>query len=95
MHINGWQRLWLLGAIVWAVVILALAGIFQSGGDQGVPSANMVPVRGAAFDRASRGGLCVRPWPRLGPSWISSRVKVAHYRLPNHMGKGELEHGTT
>ena len=39
MHINGWQRLWLLGSICWAVVILALAGIFPSGGDS-VPSAN-------------------------------------------------------
>ena len=37
------------------------------------------PIRGAALDRASRGGLCVRPSPRLGPSWISSGVKVAHY----------------
>src|SRR4029450_8802367 len=35
------------------------------------------PVRGAAVDRASRGGLWVRPWPRLGPPWISTRVKVA------------------
>ena len=42
MHINGWQRLWLLGSILWAVAILALAGRFQSGGDQLVPSANMV-----------------------------------------------------
>jgi hypothetical protein len=42
MHINGWQRLWLLGSILWAVAILALAGRFQSGGDQVVPSANMV-----------------------------------------------------
>jgi hypothetical protein len=42
MHINGWQRLWLLSSILWAVVILALAGIFQSGGDQVVPRANMV-----------------------------------------------------
>ena len=24
--INGWQRLWLLASILWAVVILALAG---------------------------------------------------------------------
>ena len=39
MHINGWQRLWVLGSILWAVVILALAGRFQSGSD---PSANMV-----------------------------------------------------
>jgi hypothetical protein len=42
MHINGWQRLWLLGSILWAVVILALAGRFQSDGGQMVPSANMV-----------------------------------------------------
>jgi hypothetical protein len=42
MHINGWQRLWLLGSICWAVAILPLAGIFQSGGDQVVPSAKMV-----------------------------------------------------
>jgi hypothetical protein len=41
MHINGWQRLWLLASIVWAVVILALAGSFQSGG-QLVPSADTV-----------------------------------------------------
>ena len=42
MHINGWQRLWLLGSILWAVVILALAGSFQSSGDQVVTSPNMV-----------------------------------------------------
>ncbi|HEU4693067.1 MAG TPA: hypothetical protein VFS23_32115 [Vicinamibacterales bacterium] len=42
MHINGWQRLWLLSSIVWAVVILALAGILQFDGDHAVPSANMV-----------------------------------------------------
>ena len=38
--LNGWQRLWLLASIVWAVVILVLAGILQSDGDQAVPSAN-------------------------------------------------------
>ena len=42
MRINGWQRLWLLASILWAVVILALAGILQSDGDQTVPSANVV-----------------------------------------------------
>ena len=42
MRMNGWQRLWLLASILWAVVILALAGRFQSGGGQVVPSANMV-----------------------------------------------------
>jgi hypothetical protein len=42
VHINGWQRLWLLASILWAVVILSLAGIFQSDGDQPVPGANMV-----------------------------------------------------
>jgi hypothetical protein len=41
MHINGWQRLWLLGSILWAVVILALAGRFQSGGGP-IPSAEMI-----------------------------------------------------
>lgn len=39
MPINGWQRLWLVASIVWAVVILLLAGILRSGGDQTVPSA--------------------------------------------------------
>ena len=42
MHINGWQRLWLLGSILWAVVILALAGNFRSDSDRVVLSANMV-----------------------------------------------------
>lgn len=42
MHINGWQRLWLLASILWAVVILALAGLLQPDGDHAVPSANMV-----------------------------------------------------
>jgi hypothetical protein len=44
MHINGWQRLWLLASILWAVVVLALSGILQPDGDHAVPSANMVPI---------------------------------------------------
>ena len=40
MRINGWQRLWLLASILWAAVILVLAGILQFDGDQTVPSAN-------------------------------------------------------
>jgi hypothetical protein len=32
MRINGWQRLWLLASMLWAVVILALSGILQSDG---------------------------------------------------------------
>ena len=40
MRINGWQRLWLLASILWAVVILLLAGILQSDGDQTVSGAN-------------------------------------------------------
>jgi hypothetical protein len=40
MRINGWQRLWLVASILWAVVILLLAGILQSDGGQTVPSAN-------------------------------------------------------
>jgi hypothetical protein len=39
MRVNGWQRLWLVASILWAVVLL-LAGILQSDGDQTVPSAN-------------------------------------------------------
>jgi hypothetical protein len=42
MHINGWQRLWVLASIAWAVAILALAGAFQFDGNHTVPSANMV-----------------------------------------------------
>ena len=34
MRINGWQRLWLLASILWAVVILLLAGILQPGRNQ-------------------------------------------------------------
>ena len=29
--LNGWQRLWLLASILWAVVILALAGMPERG----------------------------------------------------------------
>jgi len=32
MRFNGWQRLWLLASILWAVVILVLAGLLQSDG---------------------------------------------------------------
>ena len=42
MRINGSQRLWLLASILWAVVILVLAGILRSDGDQTVLSANVV-----------------------------------------------------
>jgi hypothetical protein len=41
MRINGWQRLWLLASILWAVVVLLLAGILQSDSDQTAPSANV------------------------------------------------------
>jgi hypothetical protein len=69
MRINGWQRLWLLASILWAVVILALAGMLQFGGDRTVPSANealflvrlwIVPV--AAVYGFGRG----LAWVRLG-----------------------------
>ena len=40
MRINGWQRLWLLASILWAVVILVLAGLLQFDGDQTAPSGN-------------------------------------------------------
>jgi len=42
MYINGWQRLWLLAAVVWAVAILALAGAFQFDGDHAVPTASLI-----------------------------------------------------
>jgi hypothetical protein len=42
MHMNGWQRLWVLASILWAVVILALAGTFQPDASQVAPSAKMV-----------------------------------------------------
>jgi hypothetical protein len=29
MRINGWQRLWLLASILWAVAILAVGGAFM------------------------------------------------------------------
>ena len=42
MRLNGWQRLWLVASILWAVVILLLGGILQFDGDQTVRSANEV-----------------------------------------------------
>jgi hypothetical protein len=42
MRINGWQRLWLLASILWAVVILVLAGVLQSDGNQTPPSVKVV-----------------------------------------------------
>ena len=36
--LNGWQRIWLLASILWAVVILFLAGILQPDRDQTVQS---------------------------------------------------------
>ena len=40
--LNGWQRLWLLASILWAVAILLLSGILQPGRDQTVQSALLV-----------------------------------------------------
>jgi hypothetical protein len=40
MRINGWQRLWLLASILWALVILVVSGILPFDGDQTAPSAN-------------------------------------------------------
>jgi hypothetical protein len=36
---NGWQRLWLLASILWAVVILALTGTLQPDRDLTIQSA--------------------------------------------------------
>ena len=52
MILNGWQRVWVLASILWAVVVLLLARTFQSDRDQTVQSALfalrlwMVPVVG-------------------------------------------------
>ena len=40
--LNGWQRIWLLASILWAVVILLLAGILQPDRDQTVQSVLLV-----------------------------------------------------
>jgi hypothetical protein len=40
-RINGWQRAWLLSAALWAVVVMVLAGRFQSSVDQADPEVNM------------------------------------------------------
>jgi len=40
--LNGWQRIWLLASILWAVVVLLLAGILQSDRDQTVEGALIV-----------------------------------------------------
>ena len=45
MRINGWQRLWVLASILWAVVILELAGVLHSDGDQTGPSNVALLVR--------------------------------------------------
>ena len=42
MRINGWQRIWVVGSILWAVVILLLAGILQSGGAPSADAALLV-----------------------------------------------------
>ena len=42
MHINGWQRLWVVASILWAVVILMLAGVLQFDSDHVVPNTKML-----------------------------------------------------
>ena len=68
MAINGWQRLWLLASILWAVVILALAGILQSDG----PSANelVIVVRLWIVPVAAVYGF------GLGLAWVRRGFKV-------------------
>ena len=40
--LNGWQRLWLLASIIWAIAILLLAGILPPGREVTVESALLV-----------------------------------------------------
>lgn len=49
MRINGWQRLWLFAAMIWAVAVLSLAGLLRSPSEHTVPS-------------ASEAALAVRVW---------------------------------
>ncbi len=44
MRINGWRRLWLLGSVLWAIVILALAGRFQPDGARPFANAEVLFV---------------------------------------------------
>jgi hypothetical protein len=79
MHTNGWQRLWLLASILWAVAILALAGSFQSDGDETIFSAEMVLI-------------VVRLWIvpvaavyvfGLGVAWVRRGFQVEPSRRPH------------
>ena len=40
--LNGWQRMWLLASILWAVAVLLLSGTLQPGRNQTVQSALFV-----------------------------------------------------
>jgi hypothetical protein len=80
MYINGWQRLWLLASVLWAVVILALSGILQSDGDHAVPSAKMVPfvVRLWIVPVAAVYGF------GLGLAWVRQGFQVESKWKPSH-----------
>jgi hypothetical protein len=69
MRVNGWQRLWLLASILWAVAIVALAGILQSDG----PSATelVFAVRLWIVPVAAVYGL------GLGLAWVRRGFQVA------------------
>jgi hypothetical protein len=76
--LNGWQRIWLLASILWAVVILLPAGILQPDRDQTVQSALFV-VRLWIVPVVAVYGFGLGP--RLDSPRISRRVKVTHYRI--------------
>ena len=73
MRMNGWQRLWLLASILWAVVILVLGGILQLDGDQTVPSAHeaLIVVRLWIVPVAAVYGF------GLGLAWVRRGFQVA------------------
>ena len=78
MRINGWQWLWLVASILWAVVILLLAGILQSDGDR--PSrAPMWPCSwcgcGSCQSRRFMGSALASP----GSAADFNSLKVAHF----------------
>ena len=78
MHLNGWQRLWLVASIVWAVVVLLLAGILQSDG---------INIASRIHGFAAPGEIVVTALTR---ELIANRLPIDIVRLPDGV---EVEDG--
>jgi predicted membrane-bound mannosyltransferase len=42
MRLNGWQRLWLMTAILWAVFVVGVVAILQSKQNETIPLINAI-----------------------------------------------------